>query len=59
MPTTMLLNAPTTVITDYERWKFRRCIETIDKNQCPDSCDGCDFDVELSKHVLIASEDVR
>ena len=45
------------IITDYDRWKFRRCIETIRKNQCLDDCDVCKFNIEISKHISIASED--
>ena len=39
-------------ISDYERWKFRRCIETIRRYACTDSnnkCEMCDFDIELLK----------
>lgn len=43
-------------VTNYDRWKFRRCNETIKKGQCPIDCDVCKFDISLWKYICIASE---
>lgn len=31
-------------ISDYERWKFRRCIETLDRYGCSNSYEGSEGD---------------
>ena len=43
-------------VTKYDRWKYRRCIETIRKNQCLIDCDECTFDIEVWKYISIAGE---
>lgn len=42
-------------ISDYEKWKFRRCIETLDRYGCANEKGDCD---KCSQCVFNVTEDV-
>lgn len=52
-------------INDYERWKFRRCIETLDRYGCAnekgdcDNCPYCDFNVAEDVWTMLHCELMR